>query len=501
MGWNTAATLRRTAFRAIMRHDVEWFDKNEAGAVTASLAEDPQKVQGLFGMTLGQIIGSLGTIGAGIIIGLVYAPLLALIGIASIPVIFASGYVRLRVVDLKDQRAKKTYAKSTQLATEAAGSIRTVASLTRERHIVADYSQALNTAEKISIRMAWRSQALYAASQAIAFFIIALVFYVGALWLADGRYTTEKFFICIEAVIFSAIQAGGMFMFVPDASRAASASRGLFKLLGNTPKVDALSSEGTMLDPAAVRGDIKFNKVTFRYPSRENVRVLKDLTLEIPSGKYVALVGPSGCGKSTTVQLIERFYDPLSGSITLDGVDIRNLNVASYRSAIALVSQEPTLYTGSIKFNILLGALDPDTVTDAQIEQACRDANIYDFITGLPEGFDTEVGGKGVQLSGGQKQRVAIARALIRNPHVLLLDEATAALDSASERVVQEALDNAAAGRSVLAIAHRLSTIQNADIIYYLSEGHVVERGTHQELLAKRGAYFELVQMQTLTQG
>jgi ATP-binding cassette subfamily B (MDR/TAP) protein 1 len=231
------------------------------------------------------------------------------------------------------------------------------------------------------------------------------------------------------------------------------------------------------------------------------VRVLKDLTLEIPSGKYVALVGPSGCGKSTTVQLIERFYDPLSGSITLDGVDIRNLNVASYRSAIALVSQEPTLYTGSIKFNILLGALDPDTVTDAQIEQACRDANIYDFITGLPEGFDTEVGGKGVQLSGGQKQRVAIARALIRNPHVLLLDEATAALDSASERVVQEALDNAAAGRSVLAIAHRLSTIQNADIIYYLSEGHVVERGTHQELLAKRGAYFELVQMQTLTQG
>ncbi|CAK9780046.1 multidrug efflux pump [Cutaneotrichosporon oleaginosum] len=500
MGWNTAAALRTKAFRAIMRHDVEWFDRNEAGSVTASLAEDPQKVQGLFGMTLGQILASFATIGAGVIIGLVYAPLLAAVGIASIPLIFTSGYVRLRVVELKDQRAKKTYSTSTQLATEAAGSIRTVASLTREKLIVAEYSQALDAAEKISIRAAWKSQALYAASQAIAFFIIALVFYIGALWLAEGRYSTEKFFICLEAVIFSAIQAGSMFMFVPDASRAATASRNLFKLFNNKPEIDAFSPEGTVLDPAAVGGEIRFNNVTFRYPSRPDVRVLKELSFEIPSGKYVALVGPSGCGKSTTVQLIERFYDPLSGSITLDGVDIRNLNVASYRSAIALVSQEPTLYTGSIRFNILLGALDADAVTDAQMAQACRDANIADFVASLPAGLDTEVGGKGVQLSGGQKQRVALARALIRNPRVLLLDEATAALDSASERVVQDALDNAATGRSVLAIAHRLSTIQRADIIYYLAEGRVAEKGTHQELLARRGAYFDLVQKQTLTQ-
>jgi len=240
--------------------------------------------------------------------------------------------------------------------------------------------------------------------------------------------------------------------------------------------------------------------VHFRYPTRPGVRVLRGLSLDVKPGTYIALVGASGSGKSTVIQMIERFYDPLAGHIYLDDEPISELNIQEYRKQIALVSQEPTLYAGTVRFNILLGAIKPKSeVTQEEIEQACSNANILDFIKSLPNGFDTEVGGKGSQLSGGQKQRIAIARALLRNPKVLLLDEATSALDSASEKVVQDALDRAAKGRTTIAIAHRLSTIQNADCIYFIKDGTVCESGTHDELLQKRGEYYEYVQLQGLS--
>jgi ATP-binding cassette subfamily B (MDR/TAP) protein 1 len=289
---------------------------------------------------------------------------------------------------------------------------------------------------------------------------MALVFYVGALFLIAERYDSASFFTALTGTLFAAMQAGNVFMFVPDASSANSGARSIFNLLDNVPEIDDDSKDGVVLDTAETTGHLRLTNVHFRYPSRPGVRVLRNLTIEVPPGKYIALVGPSGCGKSTTIQLLERFYDPQSGSVTVDGVDIRELNLASYRSMFALVSQEPTLYAGTIRFNILLGASKPiEQVTEEEIVQACKDANIYDFIMSLPDGFDTDVGGKGSQLSGGQKQRIAIARALVRDPKILLLDEATAALDSTSERVVQQALDNASKGRSVVAIAHRLSTM------------------------------------------
>ncbi|KAI6013595.1 P-loop containing nucleoside triphosphate hydrolase protein, partial [Pisolithus microcarpus] len=205
------------------------------------------------------------------------------------------------------------------------------------------------------------------------------------------------------------------------------------------------------------------------------------------------------CKHPGRIQLIERFYYPSIGQILLDCQSINECNLQEYRKQIALVSQEPTLYSGTIRFNILLGATKPiSEVTQEEIEAVCRDANILDFILSLPNGFDTEVGGKGSQLSGGQKQRIAIARALLRNPKVLLLDEATSALDSTSEKAVQEALDRAAKGRTTIAIAHRLSTIQNADCIYFIKDGRVSEAGTHDELLTLRGDYYEHVQLQVL---
>ncbi|KAK3076387.1 multidrug-resistance transporter mdr2 [Coniosporium uncinatum] len=244
-------------------------------------------------------------------------------------------------------------------------------------------------------------------------------------------------------------------------------------------------------------GAIEFRDVHFRYPTRPDQPVLRGLNLTVKPGQYVALVGASGCGKSTTIALLERFYDPLAGTILVDGHDILSLNINDYRTHLALVSQEPTLYQGTIRDNVLLGA-DREDVPDAEIEQACRDANIYDFITSLPDGFATVCGTKGTLLSGGQKQRVAIARALLRNPRVLLLDEATSALDSESEKVVQAALDKAAKGRTTIAVAHRLSTIQRADVIYVFDQGRVVESGTHGELVERGGRYFELVSLQSL---
>jgi ATP-binding cassette subfamily B (MDR/TAP) protein 1 len=228
--------------------------------------------------------------------------------------------------------------------------------------------------------------------------------------------------------------------------------------------------------------------------------VLNGLNLHIHPGQYVALVGASGCGKSTAIALLERFYDPLLGSIFVDGIDIKTLNVNNYRTFIALVSQEPTLYQGTIRENIVLGSLEAG-VTDEVLNSACRDANVYEFIMSLPDGFNTVVGSKGGLLSGGQKQRIAIARALVRNPRILLLDEATSALDSGSEHVVQAALDKAAKGRTTIAVAHRLSTIQNADAIYVFDQGRVVEAGTHAELIGKNGRYAELARLQSLIRG
>ncbi|QSS65936.1 leptomycin B resistance protein [Histoplasma capsulatum] len=296
-------------------------------------------------------------------------------------------------------------------------------------------------------------------------------------------------------ITFGAQSAGTVFSFAPDMGKAKSAATEFKRLFERKPVIDTWSTDGEVLE--TVEGTIEFRDVHFRYPTRPEQPILRGLNLTVKPGQYVALVGASGCGKSTTIALLERFYDPLAGGVYMDGKEITRLNVSSYRSFLSLVSQEPTLYQGSIRDNILLG-VDVDDVPEEQIIQACKSANIYDFIISLPDGFSTIVGSKGSMLSGGQKQRIAIARALIRDPKVLLLDEATSALDSESEKVVQAALDAAAKGRTTIAVAHRLSTIQKADVIYVIDQGRVVESGTHNELLGNKGRYFELVSLQSL---
>ncbi|KAF8861956.1 putative Leptomycin B resistance protein pmd1 [Acephala macrosclerotiorum] len=490
--------VRDRAFRTMLRQDIEFFDKEEntAGALTSFLSTETTHVAGLSGVTLGTLLTVTTTLIAAICVSTAIAWKLALVCIATIPVLLGCGFFRFWMLAQYQQRAKKAYETSASFACEATSAIRTVASLTRENDVLKIYIDSLNAQARKSLESVLKSSLLYAASQSLVFLCVALGFWYGGNRIADHEYTIFQFFVCFSSIIFGAQSAGTIFSFAPDMGKAKQAAQELKILFDRKPAIDSWSEDGAKLD--GVEGHIEFRDVHFRYPTRPEQPVLRGLNLHVSPGQYIALVGASGCGKSTTIALLERFYDPLVGGIYVDGKEISSLNLNDYRSYIALVSQEPTLYQGTIRDNVLLGADRTDEVPDSEIEFACREANIYDFIMSLPDGFSTVVGSKGSMLSGGQKQRVAIARALLRDPKILLLDEATSALDSESEHVVQAALDKAAKGRTTIAVAHRLSTIQKADIIYVFDQGVIVESGTHNELMNKGGRYSELVNLQSL---
>ncbi|KAJ2974997.1 hypothetical protein NQ176_g5761 [Zarea fungicola] len=489
--------VRDRAFRSMLRQDVAFFDRDEntAGALTSFLSTETTQVAGISGATLGTLLLTATTLIAACTVSLAIGWKLALVCISTIPVLLGCGFFRFWLLAHFQRRSKAAYAGSASYASEAISAIRTVASLTREEDVLAIYKKSLAEQQRRSLISVAKSSALYAASQSLMFLALALGFWYGGTLIGKHQYNQFQFFLVFMSVVFGAQSAGTVFSFAPDMGKAHGAAQELKILFDRKPTIDTWSEEGEPV--TEVEGTLEFRDVHFRYPTRPEQPVLRGLNLTVRPGQYIALVGASGCGKSTTISLLERFYDPLAGGVYVDGREISTLNINDYRSFIALVSQEPTLYQGSIKENILLGTSRED-VTDEELEHACREANIYDFIVSLPEGFNTTVGSKGALLSGGQKQRIAIARALIRDPKILLLDEATSALDSESEKVVQAALDKAAKGRTTIAVAHRLSTIQKADIIYVFDQGRIVEQGTHSELMRKNGRYTELVNLQSL---
>ncbi|KAK3138101.1 hypothetical protein QOZ80_5AG0364530 [Eleusine coracana subsp. coracana] len=320
----------------------------------------------------------------------------------------------------------------------------------------------------------------------------ALCYFVGAQFISHGQSTFSSVFKAYLALVLAMIGLSETSALASNTKRAKDSATSIFSIIDKKSKINSSSGEGTVLD--LVKGDIDFHHISFKYPCRQDVQILIDFTLNIPSGKNTALVGQSGSGKSTVIALLERFYDPDSGTILLDGVDIKNLRISWLRDRMGLVSQEPVLFNDTIRANIAYAKLEE--VTEEEIIKVARAANAHEFISNMPQGYNTVVGERGTQLSGGQKQRVAIARAILKDPRILLLDEATSALDAESERVVQDALNRVMVGRTTITVAHRLSSIQGADMIAVLKEGMIVEKGAHEELIGiKGGAYASLVEL------
>lgn len=406
---------------------------------------------------------------------------------AALPFIFFAGLVRVRIEVKFAADTAAVFAESAQFASEAVGAYRTVSSLIMEESIRERYKLLLRDQVNRSFRTTVFAAMIFSASESMNLLAAALCFWYGGRLMSTREYEPYQFFVVYMAIIQGGEAAGHFFGFTPDIAQALQAANRILGMREKTPP-----PLGEDMDHSGKGGyEVEFRNVDFSYPTRDTP-VFHNLSLKIEKGQFAAFVGASGCGKTTTISLLERFYSVTGGEIFVNGKNLDSLEIESYRDVVSLVAQEPALYQGTVSENVRLGAKD-ENISHEEVVQACKEAHIHDFITSLPEGYDTICGARGVGLSGGQKQRVAIARALIRKPRILLLDEATASLDSESEKIVQQAFENAAQGRTMIAVAHRLSTVQKADVIFVFDEGRVVEQGSHAALIKKRGTYFQMV--------
>ncbi|MBA0834357.1 hypothetical protein Goarm_006717 [Gossypium armourianum] len=484
--------IRLMCFSKVVHMEVGWFDEpdNSSGSIGARLSVDAASIRGLVGDALAQMVSNLASAIAGLVIAFVASWQLALIMLGLVPLIGFTGYFQANFMKGFSADAKMMYEDASQVANDAVGSIRIVASFCAEEKMMQLYSKKCEGPLQTGIKQGLISGSGFGLSFFLMFSVYATNFYAGAQLVKHGHVKFSDVFQVFFGLTMATIGITQSSSFAPDSSKAKSAAASIFAIIDRESKIDPSDESGTTVEN--VKADIELHHVSFKYPLRPDIQIFQDLSLSIHAGKTVALVGESGSGKSTVISLLQRFYDPDSGHITLDGVEIRTLQLKWLRQQMGLVSQEPVLFNETIRANIAYGK--GGNATEAEILAASELANAHKFISSLQQGYDTVVGERGVQLSGGQKQRVAIARAIVKSPKILLLDEATSALDAESERVVQDALDRVMVNRTTVVVAHRLSTIKNADVIAVVKNGVIVEKGKHDTLInIKDGLYASLV--------
>ncbi|KAF8008241.1 hypothetical protein BT93_K2038 [Corymbia citriodora subsp. variegata] len=488
--------IRSMCFEKVVHMEVGWFDEPEhsSGIIGARLSADAATVRALVGDAVAQLVQNSASAVAGLVIAFATSWQLASIILVLLPLIFVNGFVQVKFIKGFSADTKMMYQEASQVATDAVGSIRTVASFCSEEKIMQLYAKKCDGPMKAGIRLGLISGVGFGLSVFILFAVYGTCFYAGARFVQDGKITFPEVFRVFFALTMAATAITQTSSLTQDSTKARSATASVFEIIDRKLKIDPCDESGETLEN--VKGEIELCQISFKYPSRPDIQIFKDLSLTIHSGKTVALVGESGSGKSTVIALLQRFYDPDSGHITLDGIEIQKLQLKWLRQQMGLVSQEPVLFNDTIRANIAYGK--NGEATEAEILTASELANAHKFISSLQQGYDTLVGERGDQLSGGQKQRVAIARAIVKDPKILLLDEATSALDAESERVVQDALDKVMVNRTTVIVAHRLSTIKNADVIAVVKNGAIVEKGKHDSLInIKDGYYASLVALNT----
>lgn len=487
-----ANKIRRLYLEHLLHMDIEFFDvDSSSGAVMQGITTDVTLLQIAIGDKMGLFIQNIVTFVVGLIIAFTRSWQLTLVGISLYPLMGVAGALLGYASSTVQAKANAAYVKANTTATEALSNIRTVASLQLEQSAVQRFQERLVDPYKAGIFQAVALGLTQGTFDCVIYGAFAAIIYYGAVRVSKNQMTGGE----VIATLFCVVVGGfGLAQGMPhirqfDAGRVAAAR--IFAGLARQPTIKCQANEGVRLEQ--LRGDIELKNVDFAYPARPDVQLFKNFNLTIPAGSSLALVGPSGSGKSSVVALIERFYDPLAGDVLVDGINLKTLNLKTFRDQIGYVNQEPVMFAGSVLDNLLYGSIN---ASFEEVQVAAKNAEAHAFIMSLPQGYDTFVGERGVALSGGQRQRLAIARALLRNPKILLLDEATSALDVQTEMNVQENLDRLMKGKTSIIVAHRLSTIRSADSIAVVQGGRVVEQGPHTELMARDGVYKKLVEIQ-----
>ncbi|CAI5536823.1 unnamed protein product [Closterium sp. Naga37s-1] len=497
VGYSLIRRVRALCFSSVLRQEIGWFDmdENSSGAIGARLSTDAAQVRGMVGDQMALMVQNLATVILGLVLAFRANWQLSLVILAIVPLLAITGAAQMQSLKGFSEDAKVKFEEASRVANDAVGAMRTVAAFGAEQRVQELYNERCSTPIRAGIRKAHVSGIGMAVAQFSIFGVYSLAFWFGGKLVQQGKTTFQDVFQVFFAIVFTATGIAQAAALAPDMPTVQAAVNSIFRILDRQSKIDP---EAGGEEPEEVLGEVQFHAVCFAYPARPNIPILTDFNLTVPSGQTVAVVGESGSGKSTVVALVERFYDPQSGAVLLDGRSIAALNLRWLRQHMGLVSQEPALFNISIRDNIAYGragsgGASGGEISEAEIVEAARAANVHGFISGLPQGYATLVGERGVQISGGQKQRIAIARAIIGDPRLLLLDEATSALDAESEKVVQTALEKVMKNRTTIVVAHRLSTIKDADCIVVMQKGVVVEQGKHDELMAGGGVYSSLV--------